>query len=276
MGRRALGPQADTILDLDRRRRDALSSLQDMQQRRNRGIEGHRPEAKRESRDAGTLIAEVSELKRSMPAQEEEARALAAQLHEILSGLPNVPGPDVPDGEDESANAELRRVGDPPRFDFAPKQHFELGEALGGLDFEAAGKLAGARFTVMRGTLARLHRAIGQFMLDLHVDEHGYSEVNSPVLVRDEVCCMGPRSCRSSATTCFAPKMAGGSSDGGGNAYQPRHGPDFRGRRAAAAGLRPHPVLSFRGRGRRQGHARHAAPAPIREGRDGIDRPSRP
>jgi seryl-tRNA synthetase len=186
MGRRALGPQADAIVDLDRRHRDALSSLQDMQQRRNEASKAI-GEAKRESRDAGTLIAEVSELKRAMPAQEEEARALAAQLHEILSGLPNAPGPGVPDGEDESANAELRRVGEPPRFDFAPKQHFELGEALGGLDFEAAGKLAGARFTVMRGTLARLHRAIGQFMLDLHVDEHGYSEVNSPVLVRDEV-----------------------------------------------------------------------------------------
>jgi seryl-tRNA synthetase len=186
MDRRGMPPQADVLIDLDRRHREALGLLQDMQQRRNEASKAIGA-AKREGRDADALMAEVAELKQSMPAKEEEARGLAAQLHDILSGLPNAPGPDVPDGEDESANLELRRVGEPPRFDFEPKQHFELGEALGGLDFEIAGKLAGARFTLMRGALARLHRAIAQFMLDLHVEEHGYTEINCPVLVRDEV-----------------------------------------------------------------------------------------
>lgn len=186
MDRRGMPPQADVLIDLDRRHREALGLLQDMQQRRNEASKAIGA-AKREGRDADALMAEVAELKQSMPAKEEEARGLAAQLHDILSGLPNAPGPDVPDGEDESANLELRRVGEPPRFDFEPKQHFELGEALGGLDFEVAGKLAGARFTLMRGALARLHRAIAQFMLDLHVEEHGYTEINCPVLVRDEV-----------------------------------------------------------------------------------------
>jgi seryl-tRNA synthetase len=188
ISRRGLSPQAGAIVDLDRRHREALGLLQDMQQRRNEASKAIGA-AKREGRDdeASALMAEVAELKQSMPSKEEEARGLAEELHEILSGLPNVPAEDVPDGEDESANLELRRVGEPPSFEFEPKQHFELGEALGGLDFEIAGKLAGARFALMRGQLARLHRAIAQFMLDLHVEEHGYTEINCPVLVRDEV-----------------------------------------------------------------------------------------
>src|SRR3546814_4684630 len=116
-----------------------------------------------------------------MAAAEESDRQLAAELQDLLSGLPNAPLPEVPDGADETANVCLRRHLEPRGFNFAPKEHYELGEALGLLDFEAAARLSGARFAVMRGKLARLHRALAQFMLDLHTTEHGYTEVAPPL-----------------------------------------------------------------------------------------------
>jgi seryl-tRNA synthetase len=122
-----------------------------------------------------------------MSVKEEAERALAAELDDMLTGLPNLPGPDVPEGADETANVVVRKVGAAPRFDFAPKQHFELGEAMGQMDFETAAKLSGARFVVLRKTIARMHRALSQFMLDLHTGEHGYTEVIPPYLVRDHV-----------------------------------------------------------------------------------------
>ncbi len=115
----------------------------------------------------------------------EEAKALDKQITEILSGLPNILDPDVPDGPDETANVVLKQVGAPRDLNFQPKQHFELGEALGLMDFATAAKLAGARFVVLRGKLARLERALGQFMLDLHTREHGYTEMVVPSLVND-------------------------------------------------------------------------------------------
>ena len=184
--RRALPPQSDGILDLDRRHRQAQTALQEMQQRRNEASKAI-GEAKRRGEEAEHLIEEVSRLKEAMPLKEEEARELATALGDILSSLPNAPGPDVPDGADESANEEIRRVGEPPAFDFAPKQHFELGEALQGLDFETAAALSGSRFVLLRGQLAKMHRALAQFMLELHTKEHGYTEINTPVLVRSEV-----------------------------------------------------------------------------------------
>ena len=105
----------------------------------------------------------------------------------MLAAVPNMPATDVPVGPDETANVELRKVGTPRDFkDFKPKQHFELGEALGLMDFETAAKLSGSRFVVLKGALARLERALSQFMLDLHTSEHGYTEVNPPLLVRDD------------------------------------------------------------------------------------------
>ncbi len=104
----------------------------------------------------------------------------------LLAGIPNMPAEDVPVGPDEKANVELRKVGTPKKFAFKPKQHFELGEALGLMDFETAAKLSGARFVVLKGALARLERALAQFMLDLHTSEHGYTEINPPLLVRDD------------------------------------------------------------------------------------------
>ena len=184
--RRGLAPLAGDILALDARRREAQTALQGMQTRRNEASKAI-GEAKRKGEDAAALMAEVAGLKDKMAALEESERQLEAELQEKLSGLPNAPLPDVPDGPDETANVCLRSHLEPRRFNFAPKEHYELGEALGLLDFEAAAKLSGARFTVMRGKIARLHRALAQFMLDLHTTEHGYTEVAPPLLVRDEV-----------------------------------------------------------------------------------------
>ncbi len=186
MARRGLEPQAPRLLELDAERRAVLTDLQEMQQRRNEASKAI-GQAKREGSDADALMVEVAELKTKMADTEIEERRLGDALDALLSGLPNAPLPEVPVGNDEADNVELRKVGTPPGFNFAAKQHFELGEALGGLDFETAAKLSGARFVVMKGHLARLHRALGQFMLDLHTTEHGYLEVVPPVLVREHV-----------------------------------------------------------------------------------------
>jgi len=185
MKRRGLDALSGQVLALDAKRRQAQTDLQTMQTRRNEASKAV-GEAKRKGEDAEALMAEVAGLKDRMAAAEESERALGAELTDLLSGLPNAPAPDIPDGLDETTNVELRRHGDPRKFNFDPKEHYELGEALGYLDFETAAKLSGARFAVMRGKVARLHRALAQFMLDLHTTEHGYTEVAPPFLVRDE------------------------------------------------------------------------------------------
>ena len=183
--RRGLDPLSADVLALDTRRRVAQTALQTMQTLRNEASKAI-GDAKRKDEDASELMAEMAALKDKMTAAEEAERQLGAELLDILSCLPNAPLPEVPDGADETANVCLRSHLEPRQFDFAPKEHYELGEALGLLDFEAAAKLSGARFAVMRGKLARLHRALAQFMLDLHTTEHGYTEVAPPFLVRDE------------------------------------------------------------------------------------------
>ena len=184
--RRGLEPASARVLDLDARRRQAQTELQELQTARNTASKAI-GEAKGRGQDAEAQMAEVARLKETMAKAEAAEREVAAALDELLSGLPNTPAPDVPDGPDESANVCLRTVGEAPAFDFEPKQHFALGEALGLLDFETAAKLSGARFVVIRGALARLHRAIANFMIDLHTGEHGYTEVMPPYLVRDHV-----------------------------------------------------------------------------------------
>ncbi|MCH8924706.1 MAG: serine--tRNA ligase [Proteobacteria bacterium] len=184
--RRGLEPASARVLDLDARRRQAQTELQELQTARNTASKAI-GEAKGRGQDAEAQMAEVARIKETMAKAEAAEREVAAELDELLSGLPNTPAPDVPDGPDESANVCLRTVGEAPAFDFEPKQHFDLGEALGLLDFETAAKLSGARFVVMRGALARLHRAIANFMIDLHTEEHGYTEVMPPYLVRDHV-----------------------------------------------------------------------------------------
>jgi seryl-tRNA synthetase len=143
--------------------------------------------ARRDSVAAEDFRAEVAGLKATMPELESAEREASASLDKALAEIPNLPFEDVPEGEDETANVEVRRHGAPPRFpeDFQPKEHFEIGEALGLMDFDAAAKLSGARFVVLKGALARLERALEQFMLDLHTTEHGHQEISPPVLVRD-------------------------------------------------------------------------------------------
>jgi seryl-tRNA synthetase len=183
--RRGLAPMAPRILDLDAKRRAAQTAMQEMQQRRNEASK-QIGAAKKSGGDASVLMAEVQSLKERMTAAEDEERRLAAQLKEILETLPNIPAADVPDGADERANREERRVGDPRNFDFEPKEHFEIGEALRLMDFETAAKLSGARFVVLKGALARLERAIANFMLTLHTETFGYTEIAPPLLVRSE------------------------------------------------------------------------------------------
>ncbi len=186
MARRGLPPQSAALLELDSERRALLAGLQELQARRNAASkEIGVAMAAGEKQRAERLKAEVAELKGRLRELEEKARQLDEALRERLAALPNIPLDDVPPGEDESDNVELRRVGTPPSFDFAPKQHFELGEALGMMDFERAAAMSGARFVVLKGPLARLERALAQFMLELQTAEHGYEEVSPPLLVRD-------------------------------------------------------------------------------------------
>lgn len=182
--RRGLPAQAATVLALDAEIRSAKTSLQEAQTLRNETSK-QIGAAKAKGEDADALIAEVAELKTRMQEAEEIERDRSAQLQTILSSLPNCPDDDVPVGEDEDANVQLRVVGEPPRFDFEPKQHYELGEALGLMDFETAGRLSGSRFVVLSGALARLERALATFMLDVHTQEFGYQEVAPPLLVRE-------------------------------------------------------------------------------------------
>src|SRR4051812_9138599 len=139
--------------------------------------------AKGRKEDASALLARAEELTRQLDASDEAINDVQAELDELLLGIPNLLHDSVPEGRDESANQEVRRWGEPRKFDFKPKDHVELGEALGGLDFEAAAKISGARFSVMKGGIARLHRALAQFMLDLHTGENGYTEVYVPYMV---------------------------------------------------------------------------------------------
>lgn len=186
LARRELAPMAERVIALDARRREAQTQLQELQTRRNEASKSIGI-AKKNGESADGLIAEVADIKSRMADLEASEKTSGDELDGILSGLPNIPRDDIPDGADEAANVCLRTVGELRNFDFEPKQHFEIGEALGFMDFEAAAKLSGSRFVVMRSAMARLHRALGQFMIDLHTQEHGYTEVIPPLLVRDHV-----------------------------------------------------------------------------------------
>ena len=191
LARRRLEPLSPAILKLDEERRANTKALQDMQARRNAASK-EIGKAKGKGGDpakAEALMAEVAELKDKIAAGEKREREFDEQMKGLLAGIPNLLAADVPDGPDESANVELRKWGKPGNFKkagFEPKQHFELGEALGLMDFEAAAKISGARFTVLKGALARLERALGQFMLDVQTGDHGFTEVNPPLLVKDD------------------------------------------------------------------------------------------
>ena len=187
--RRGLEPLSKKLVALDEKRRAAITKFEQAQARRNAASKdiGDAKKAKNEAK-ASKLMAEVAELKTALPALEEEQTTLAAELDKELAQIPNTPLDDVPDGADAGGNVEHHVVGKKRDYAFKPRQHFELGEALGMMDFELAAKLSGARFVVLQKGLARMERALGQFMLDVHTgEEHGYTEVNPPILVRDDV-----------------------------------------------------------------------------------------
>lgn len=198
---RGAEPQAARLIALDEARRAAIAALQEAQERRNAASkEIGKAKAQGKEAAAEVLIAEVAKFKDDLPRLEEEGRRAEKAFRDALAVVPNVPALDVPVGPDATANVEYRRWGTPagegggagatnlPDWPdgFVPREHFDIGEALGGMDFEAAAKLSGSRFVVLKGGVARLERALGQFMLDLHTREHGYTEIAPPLLVRDE------------------------------------------------------------------------------------------
>ena len=186
--RRGLAPQADGLIALDEKRRIAIQAAEAAQARRNAASKeiGEAKKAKDEERAKG-LLAEVAALKESIPALEGAEKKATDDLNAVLAEIPNLPLDEVPDGKDSEDNVERHRFGAKREYSFTPKQHFELGEVLAQMDFETAAKLSGARFVVLKKGLARLERALGQFMLDVHTSEpHNYTEVSPPLLVRDE------------------------------------------------------------------------------------------
>src|SRR5499426_2968929 len=190
LARRGLPGEAKRLIALDERRRAAIQKAEAALARRNAASkEIGAAKKSNEEATAQKLLAEVAELKNSIPALEAEEKKLSKELDDALAQVPNLPlpAPEVPDGKDANDNIEHHYFGATRSYGFAPKQHFDLGEALGQMDFETAAKLSGARFVVLKKGLARLERALGQFMLDLHTTEHGYTEIAPPLLVRDDV-----------------------------------------------------------------------------------------
>jgi seryl-tRNA synthetase len=187
LAKRGASPLASTLIDLDEKRRSVIQKAQDMQSRRNAASkEIGAAMASKNSELAEKLKAEVTAIKDLLPAAEEEERQVTAELTDQLSRIPNIPLEDVPVGSDETGNVEKLTWGSKPGWNHKALEHYEIGEALGWMDFEAAAKIAGSRFTVLKGQLARLERALGQFMIDVHTGEHGYTEVHAPLLVRDD------------------------------------------------------------------------------------------
>jgi seryl-tRNA synthetase len=185
MARRGLEPQSAALLALDAKRREAQTRAQEIQAERNR-LSKEIGAAKAKGGDARALMDAVADSKQAEAEAGRAAETAAAVLDEALAQLPNLPAADVPDGPDAGANKQIRASGAKPKFDFKPKEHFDIGEGLGLMDFQTAAKMSGARFVVLTGALARLERAIANFMLDLHTKEHGLVEVNPPILVKSE------------------------------------------------------------------------------------------
>ncbi len=186
LARRGVEPHAAQIIAIDEQRRSVTTRMQEAQSRRNEASKAIGAAMGKGDKDtAEALKAEVAKLKENLPQLEEEDRQLGAQLQDALAALPNIPLADVPDGGGEDENVEVMRWGTPREFPFTPKEHADLGPALG-MDFETGAAISGARFTFLKGGMARLHRALAQFMLDKQSSENGYLECAPPLLVRDE------------------------------------------------------------------------------------------
>lgn len=185
--RRGLAPESANLLALDETRRQTVLALNEAQEKRNSSSKLiGQAKAQKDEAKAAELMSEVADLKAKVQKGEEDEREQTQALNDIMAVLPNILRDDVPDGADETENVERSRYSEPTKFNFAPKEHYELGEALDEMDFETAAKLAGSRFVVLRGQLARLERALGQFMLDLHTVEHGFTEIVAPLLLKSE------------------------------------------------------------------------------------------
>ncbi len=188
LARRGMAPVSPQILALDEARRTRIHAAETAQAEQNRASkEAGAAKGRGDEAEFERLRALVSAKKDEMAAMQAEAKTLDTQLTDLLMALPNLPFDDVPDGADESGNVELRRWGTPAHFDFQPKEHYDITGVLPGMDFETAAKLSGARFVVLSGSIARLHRALAQFMLDTHIEENGLTETWTPVLVRPEM-----------------------------------------------------------------------------------------
>jgi seryl-tRNA synthetase len=188
LARRGLPPESAKLIALDEKRRAAIQKAEAAQARRNAASkEIGAAKKNKDEAAAQKLMAEVADLKDVMPVLEAEEKAASKELEAALATIPNLPSADVPDGKDEHDNVEHHHFGAKRNYSFQPKQHFELGEQLGFMDFETAAKLSGARFVVLKSGLARMERALGQFFVDTHTTEHGYTEIAPPLLVRDEV-----------------------------------------------------------------------------------------
>src|SRR5216684_4326714 len=183
--RRGLTPHAAEVLALDKEWRALQTAAEEAQATRNR-LSRQVGGAKARGEPVDELLSQIARGKDTEAASAAKAAELRTQIDDLLAGLPNLPAPEVPDGPDETANRELRRHGSPPQFNFAALPHEAIGEKLGLMDFPRAAKLSGSRFVVLRGALARLERALGQFMVDLHTREFGYEEISPPLLVRDD------------------------------------------------------------------------------------------
>jgi seryl-tRNA synthetase len=181
--KRGLGPQTEKILGLEKEQRALVTKSQELMSWRNE-VSREVGNLKKAGKDASALQGSVGKVKQELQKIEDRAKVLTVEMKTILSNLPNIPHPSVPLGADEENNVVVRTVGEPTKFDFEPKHHFDLGEALGLMDFEKAANMSGARFVILKGALARLERALGQFMINLHVDTHGYEECFTPCLVK--------------------------------------------------------------------------------------------
>lgn len=186
LARRGASPRAGEIIVLDKEARKYTEALNDLQSKRNAASKEIGAAKSRGDEDEfNRLREEVERIKQQMPTAEAEQKKKLDEIRDILSGLPNLPDAETPDGADENDNVETRKWGEPRRINDA-KEHFDLGEALGQMDFETAAKMSGSRFVLLKGQLARLERALASFMLDLHTGEFGYTECQPPLLVRDE------------------------------------------------------------------------------------------
>ncbi|MFT6509791.1 MAG: seryl-tRNA synthetase [Parvibaculaceae bacterium] len=187
LAKRGADPQSAALLVVDAKRREVVAATQEAQTRRNvASKEIGAAKGRGDEEAAQKAIAEVAQVKKALQEGEEQERQLTAEMDDLLARLPNIPYDAVPVGAGEEDNVEHHYEGAKKNFDFTPKEHFDVGEALGMMDFEAAAKMSGARFVVLRQHLAKLERALANFMLDLHTEEKGYTEVSPPVLVRDE------------------------------------------------------------------------------------------